>query len=262
MDHLTRWIDRSASFRISALDASQSSHLLAILHDVVGDHATGLAQAVSGALLLASDLKSGQTISLQMEVLDRIYYADATAEGLVRAKSAARGATSEVALAKVRRLGEGGVHYQSIAEAPARTVQAILQAFMDQSEQLPSWLDLPVELGASGLPDKVRGAWLRGFPTTALDQLTALDASWKARGAVWDPAAIGTGLSVDTWDVLARSEIVVFCPCTRERALTALVALGAESALDAKAKGEQLEVVCDFCRSAYSFEPDEVLLAV
>lgn len=262
MDHLTRWIDRSASFRISSLDASQSCHLLAILHDVAAEHAVGLAQAVSGALLLASDLKSGQTISLQMEVLDRVYYADATAEGLVRAKSAARGVASEVALAKVRRLGEGGVHYQSVAEAPARTVQAILQAFMDQSEQLPSWLDLPVELGASGLPDKVRGAWLRGFPTTDKNALTGLAASWKARETDWDPAAIGVGLGVDSWDVLARSEIVVFCPCTRERALTALVALGAESALDAKAKGEQLEVVCDFCRNAYSFDPVEVLAAI
>lgn len=262
MDHLTRWIDRSASFRISSLDASQSSHLLAILHDVEGDHAIGLSQAVSGALLLASDLKSGQTISMQLEVLDRIYYADATAEGLVRAKSAPREAASEVALAKVRRLGEGGVHYQSVAEAPTDTVQGILQAFVDQSEQLPSWLDLPVRLGASGLPDRVRGAWLRGFPSTAQDQLKALAASWKARETDWDPAAIGAGLCVDAWDVLARSEIVVFCPCTRERALTALVALGAEGALDAKAKGEQLEVVCDFCRSAYSFGPDEVLAAL
>lgn len=211
---------------------------------------------------MASDLKSGQTISLQLEVGDRIYYADATSEGLVRAKSAPRTMESPLALAKVRRLGEGGVLYQSVAEAPADTVQEILQSFADQSEQQPTWLDLPVELGGDGLPAKVRGAWLRGFPTTPLDSLTALASSWQARGGAWEAASVGSGISVDAWDVLARHEIVVYCPCTRERALKALVALGAESTLDAKAKGENLEVVCDFCRNAYSFDPDEVLAAL
>ncbi|HNY30301.1 MAG TPA: Hsp33 family molecular chaperone HslO [Fibrobacteria bacterium] len=262
MDHLTRWIDRSASFRISSLDGSESCRILAIVHDLDGEGARGIAQAVSGALLLASDLKSGQTISLQMEVGNRIYHADATADGLVRAKVSERGDDSSTGLAKVRRLGEGGVLYQSVAEAHASTVQEMLQAFLDQSEQQPTWLDLPVELDAQGLPIRVRGAWLRGFPATPRKALAELAASWKRRCGPWDASSPGTGLCVEGWDALERHEIVVFCPCSRERALRALVALGAEGALEAKAKGEPLEVVCDFCRSAYSFDPNEVLSVI
>jgi molecular chaperone Hsp33 len=258
MDLLTTWIDRSALLRIAAVDATRTARSLCMLHDLEGPQAKQFSQILAGALVLASELKELQTLSLQVDLGESSYHVDATAAGLVRAMATSRSHPSTSARVHARRLGTGGVSYESVVQVMSLDVDSVLEAYMRQSEQQVCRVHTLVELDAEKLPSRVRGAWLRGFPGTPNDLLESLFHGWEERKSVWNAASPWVGLPLGPWDALGSKEVQAFCPCDRERAFGALVALGPEAIEEARTKGEEMEVVCDFCRTRYAFKPDEV----
>jgi len=255
-DELTRWLDRGASLRVVVADALNTARGICLLHDLQGNDARDLSHALVGVLLLASDLKSSETFSVQIEIDERVFHVDATPEGLVRAMVTPRAHGASVARMAVRRFGQNGILYQSVVDIPSLSVEAVLDGYVSQSEQLPVRVDLRCELDAQGLPETAHGALVRGFPATPRDILSNLFAAWERRG-VWKPDAPCGDLDEHVWDRLSRQAIRHHCPCSRERALVSIRALGEEHLRDAAEKGETMEVICDFCRSAYVFAPEE-----
>jgi molecular chaperone Hsp33 len=258
MDHLTRWIDRSASLRISAVDASATARSLCLVHGLSGPSAVELSEMVAGTLLLAADQRAFHTLSLQLDLGSASQHVDATAEGLVRAMATSRQRPSVPARLQARRLGPEGQIYHSVVESAAVAVGPILEDYLHQSEQQRSRLDLETDLDERGIPLRVRGALLRDFPKTPPELLERLFSEWAARGGTWEAASPGDGLSTGPWDKLGEVEVRAHCPCSRERALGALVSLGPEALEKAKAAGKDQEVVCDFCRTRYVFSPEEI----
>jgi len=59
-------------------------------------------------------------------------------------------------------------------------------------------------------------------------------------------------------DVREDKEVVFFCPCTRERARDALVALGPAEMDRMAGEGKDATVRCAFCRSAYVVPHEEL----
>lgn len=258
MDLLTRWIDRSATVRVALLEATYLARSLCVLHDLQGSRAAGFCQSLSGALLLATDLKPGLTLSLHAEVGTDVFHADATPQGLVRGMWAPRRHESTGAQVTVRRMGQSGMLYQSVVNSLGSEPAAAFQDFVMHSEQQASALEMRIDLDEAGLPSKVSAAWARGFPDTSPDQLEAHLQSWRKRTA-FDPEHPALADREVAWDLLGREEIVHHCPCARERALSALVALGKESAMESMEKGDPFEVTCEFCKSVYDFDPSEVM---
>lgn len=257
-DSLTRWLDREATLRIMAIEATTLGRGLCLLHDLEGDAATEFSQALVGGLLWASDLKAGQTLSLQIELGTRTLHVDATPVGLVRGMVTQRTHESPIARVTIRRFGSAGILYQSVVDTPARTVAEALQGHSRQSDQQDVMADLRCELDAQGLPRRAYGALLRDFPSTPAGGLATLVSQWNARGD-WAPQSPCSGLDQKTWDRLSHQEIHHHCPCSRERALNSIRALGDAALRQAAEAGETMEVVCDFCRSTYTFEAVEFL---
>jgi molecular chaperone Hsp33 len=258
MDLLTRWIDRTASLRISAVDASATARSLCLLHGLSGRSAVEFSEMVVGTLLLAADQRAFHTLSLQLDLGSASQHVDSTPEGLVRAMATSRLEPSVPARLQARRMGPEGLIYQSVVESTKGTVGPILEDYLHQSEQQRSRLDLETDLDEQGVPVRARGALLRDFPKTSPDLLERLFSDWSARGSSWEAASPGEGLSTGPWDKLGDVQVRAHCPCSRERALGALASLGPQAAEEAKAAGKDQEVVCDFCRTRYVFSPDEV----
>jgi len=258
IDLLTTWLDREATLRVVALEATTTCRALCILHDLDGDAARDLSEAVAGGLLWASDLKASQTLSLQIELGFRTFHVDATATGLVRAMATTRSHESPIARVVVRRMGLHGLLYQSVVDIPSRDIAAILGGHSRQSDQQEVHADLRCQLDSQGLPGRVQGALLRGFPSTPAGALAGLVGAWKQRGP-WGLENPCADLGERTWDRLSSQEIHHHCPCSRDRALGSIRALGHDALLEAAAKGESMEVVCDFCRSVHSFGSEEFL---
>ena len=262
MDFLTRWIDRSATLRIASLDATRACRTICLLHDLEGEPARGFSQALCGALLMASDFKNFETFSLQLEISETTYHVDATPEGLVRGLVAPRSHASTASHIQGRRFGQKGLIYQSIVDALVQEVGPALAAYVRQSDQQESHMDLVVDLDEGGLPSVAKGAWLRGFPDTKPQDLVQFIADWTGRGSAWDPAKPWADLPQALWDSLATLEPKAFCPCSEERALGALSVLGRETIEEAQREGKELEVVCDYCHSSYSLAAQTVLDAM
>lgn len=259
MDLLTTWIDRSAKLRIAAVDATGTARTLCILHDLEGPDAEKFSRVLAATLVLASELKAPQTLSLQVDLGESSCHVDATPAGLVRAMSTSRSHPSTSARVRARRLGPEGVAYESVVQVLGLDVDAVLEAYMRRSEQQVCRVETSVELDARKLPGRVRGAWLRGFPDTPSDLLESLFQGWQERKSAWNAASPWMGLPLGPWDALGSQEVQAFCPCDRERAFGALAALGPEAIEAARAKGEEMEVVCDFCRKRYTFAPEELI---
>lgn len=262
MDLLTRWIDRSATLRIAALDATRACRTICLLHDLDGEAARIFSQSLCGALLLASDLKAYQTYSIQLDLGESTHHVDATPEGLVRGLVVARSHPATSARIQGRRFGQKGLLYQSVVDAMAASVGEALEAFVLQSDQQTSHMDLQVEMGPEGLPSLAKGAWLRGFPDTKPEALSQFLSDGSTRDKNWLPAAPWTGLSGGPWDSLATLEPKAFCPCSEERAVGALKTLGREELEKARELGQELEIVCDYCHSRYGVAAQTVLDAI
>lgn len=262
MDLLTRWIDRSATLRIAALDATRACRTICLLHELDGEAARVFSQALCGALLLASDLKAYQTCSIQLDLGEWTHHVDATPEGLVRGLVVPRAHPATSARIQERRFGQQGLLYQSVVDAMAATVPDALGAYLLQSDQQTSHLDLQVEMGPEGLPSLAKGAWLRGFPDTKPDALHQFLSNGSTRDRNWLPAAPWTGLSGGPWDSLATLEPKAFCPCSEEKAIGALKTLGREELEKAHEQGQELEIVCDYCHSRYGVAAKTVLGAL
>jgi molecular chaperone Hsp33 len=255
-DTLSRWLDRSATLRVAAVDVGGVARALGALHGLDGAESATLGELLAGALLLASDLKSAQTLSLQLELGERVFHVDSTPEGLVRAMVTIRSHGSSVSRLAVRRFGHSGLLYQSVVDIPASSVAKVLEGFVVQSEQQVVRFDLVSARGDDGEPSSAFGALVRGFPTTDPRELDELFSSWARRGS-WTPSEPCAGLDGRTWDRLSTQEIQHYCPCSRDRARVSVRALGPDVLADAAEKGEPIEVVCDFCRSVYTFGVDE-----
>lgn len=262
MDLLTRWIDRSATLRIAGLDATRACRTICLLHDLDGEPAQRFSQTICGALLLASDLKAYQTYSIQLDLGESTYHVDATPEGLVRGLVAPRTHPATSARIQGRRFGQKGLIYQSVVDAMADGVAQALEAFVLQSDQQSSHMDLQVEMGPEGLPGLAKGAWLRGFPDTKPEAFRQFLSSGSSRDKNWLPASPWTGLSGGPWDSLATLEPKAFCPCSEERAVGALKSLGREELEKAHAENQELEIVCDYCHSRYGVAAKTVLDAL
>ena len=58
--------------------------------------------------------------------------------------------------------------------------------------------------------------------------------------------------------ILERKPIEYKCYCTRERVLEAVSGIGGEELDDIRAKGEPVEVTCQFCDVVYEINPEEI----
>ena len=262
MDLLTRWIDRSATRRIVAVDATRACRTICLLHDLDGEAARRFSEALCGALLLASDLKAYQTFSLQLDLAETTFHVDATPEGLVRGLVVPRAHVATAAHIQGRRFGQQGLIYQSHADAMASTASEALEAFVRQSDQQESRMDLQVDMSPEGLPSLAKGAWLRGFPDTKPEVLQQFLSEGRTRDKGWLPASPWAGLSGGPWDSLTTLEPHAFCPCSEEKAVGALKSLGREELEQAHEQGQELEIVCDYCHSRYGVAAKTVLDAL
>jgi molecular chaperone Hsp33 len=102
-----------------------------------------------------------------------------------------------------------------------------------------------------------------GAPETVLDTLEQnIDDTGAVTGVLKDfdieelIARVLKGFDVQ---ILEKRPIEYKCYCTRERVLGALSSIGSGELEDMEAKGEPVEVTCQFCDVVYHVEPQEIL---
>lgn len=230
-----------------------------------------LGQALAASALLTGHIKVDGRLSLMLRSPGelRTLFAECTAAGSVR--GIVRLADGADAPRQLNQLGEGAMlamtienpgldprepqRYQSLVNLDAQTLEAALEDYFRQSEQLPTRLLLTADSnGIAGLMlQKLPGdegdqdGWNRAcalFDTLGHAELASTEASTLLHRLFHEEAV----------ELVGEKPLGFACSCSQERVAGMLQSLGHDEALEAaKANGGEVEVRCEFCAREYHF---------
>lgn len=157
--------------------------------------------------------------------------------------------------------GQGRNRYQSIVTISGDTVTDVLQAYLSQSEQLPTRLWL-----GSGA-DHVAGMLLQRMPGGAQE---GEDEDWNRVSQLAETITPAELTRLSNQEMLYRlfheerlrlfepQPVRFYCSCTRERVADMLRSLGEQELQQILAEQGEIAVNCQFCNQLYSFDKVDV----
>ncbi len=238
-----------------------------------------LGEAVVASLLLAATIKFEGVLSLQLQGDGPMHLllAQCTSglgvRGLARYREGA-GAAHQIHeligngnLTVTLETDEGTQRYQGIVPIEGERLADSLQAYFQNSEQLPTrlWLHADVQ-GASGMLLQK----LPGSATLPAADAAAIEDAWQRVQLIADtltPVELRTLADAeilhrlfneDDLRLFEPSPLYFRCRCSRERVAGMLQGLGEAETRSVIAERGKVEVHCDFCNRAYIFDAVDV----
>jgi molecular chaperone Hsp33 len=237
-----------------------------------------LGETVAAALLLAATIKFDGVLSLQLQGEGPVHLMLAQCTSGLGVRGLARFSQDEQSRRIFDLMGTGNLtvtlenedgsqRYQGVVPLSENRLADSLQEYFEKSEQLPTRLWLQADAhGASGmllqrLPDpksatgesaeSVDDAWRRvqliGETLTPLELRTLTDTQILHRL-----------FNEDDLRVFEPQPVYFRCRCSRERVTAMLQGLGEAETRGVLAERGEVEVRCDFCNRAYSFDAVDV----
>ena len=243
-----------------------------------------LGEAVVASLLLAATIKFEGVLSLQLQGDGPMHLllAQCTSglgvRGLARyrdlgghPKSSVRDLIGEGNLTVTLETDDGAQRYQGIVPIEGERLAESLQAYFQNSEQLPTRLWLHADAtGASGmLLQKLPGNGSLTAAETAAET-AAIDDAWRRVQLIGDtltPEELRTLadteilhrlFSEDDLRLFEPSPVYFRCRCSRERVAGMLQGLGEKETRSVIEERGKVEVHCDFCNRSYVFDAVDV----
>ena len=282
-DHLVRAGNREV--RVFAAVTTELVREGTRRHDCGPLAAAALGRVMTGALLLAANLKNDEALTLCFDgdgPLGKIV-ADATPSGFVRGYVEHPYVELPLAAPGKLAVGEGvgrgiikltrftGLKDPVVGSAQIKDGEIAndLTHYLYQSEQTPSGVGLGVLADHDGV--KAAGGFVvQPLPSASEATLTRLEQNLSQIQSV--SSMVEDGLTAE--DIIARlldglpltfgsdSKVAFRCQCSRGRIADTLIGLGKETLATLLADG-QAEVVCHFCNEKYRFTANElkILLA-
>ena len=181
------------------------------------------------------------------------------------------GAVGKGTLTVIRDLGLKEPYVGSVQLATGE-IGDDLTLYYSTSEQTPASVGLGVLLSRDNVVEQAGGFMIQLMPDTPDEVIDQLEANISGVKSVTNLLKDGltpedilhqllAGLDVE---ILDRCEPALSCNCSRDRMARALISLGKKELNSLIEEGEPVELVCQFCKSAYTFTVDDLkeMLAV
>jgi molecular chaperone Hsp33 len=237
---------------------------------------TVLGEAAAASVLLAATIKFEGVLSLQLAGQGPLNLLLAQCTGGLGVRALAR-YKEGIAGGNFAELSGGGSltvtmetddhaqRYQGIVPMQGERLADCLGVYFETSEQLPTRLWLAAnDRGASGMIlQRLPGA------TERIDS-TQLDDAWRRVQLIGDTLQADELRTLSDREILRRlfheddlrlfepSPVYFRCRCSRERVVNMLQSLGEAECRSILAERGNVEVRCDFCNRAYSFDAVDV----
>ena len=239
-----------------------------------------LGEAVVASLLLAATIKFEGVLSLQLQGDGPMHLllvqctSGLGVRGLARYRDLGANGSRKISdlsgdgnLTVTLETDDGAQRYQGIVPIEGERLADSLQAYFQNSEQLPTRLWLHADaLGASGmLLQKLPGA--AALPSA---DAAALEDAWARVQLIGDTLTKEELRTLADAEILHRlfneddlrlfepSPVYFRCRCSRERVAGMLQGLGEVETRSVVAERGQVDVHCDFCNRAYVFDAVDV----
>lgn len=252
------------------------------LHNTSPTASAALGRALTGGALMAALLKRDQGLALKIEgdgPLGRIVV-EADRGGSIRgfvgnpgADLPPRNGKLDVSgivgktgfLTVIKDLG-GKENYQGIVSLRSGEIAQDLAYYFAESEQIPSALGLGVFVEPNGVVSAAGGFLIQSFPPadealveTLMNRLASLPPVTQILREGGTPetllAEIFSGIPHYT---LEHSKLHLACSCSQRRLERVVVSLGRREIAALVAEHGDIEITCEFCRTAYRFEKGEL----
>lgn len=243
------------------------------IHQLTGAGADVFAEALTGGVLLGSTLKNPD------DLVTMTIRGDGPLGGLTVTADSAGGVKGYVYNEDVETapgedvLGAGSFTvskdiglkepYTGQMALVSENIGADLTAYFNESEQTASVCETAAN-SKDGILTRAGGFLIQLLPDAPEDVIAALARALETAPPVPELLALKTpeamlkallpGLDSE---ILEVRPVRFHCGCSRARVESALIALGARELESAAASGDT-EVVCDFCKTAYTFTPEDL----
>ncbi len=285
-DHLVRTLNPEKTVRAVAAVTTDLCRHAAQIHELVGPAAEALCRLLTASGLMATLTKGRERVivAIQGDGPLASLEADADAEGNIRGyahwlrdMSHPEGASPHADLSVPGLVGQAGSLvvirdlglkelYQGVAELKSGEVDEDLEGYLNQSEQLPSFLRCRALLDERGEILAAGGLLLQSMPggqehldriRTELSEEPLMEflksrppeelSAIELANTLWE-----TDLQVGEWRTLR-----FHCHCSRQSAREALSTLPSQDLRELIEEG-RAEVTCHYCRRVWEFDPDEL----
>jgi molecular chaperone Hsp33 len=283
-DYLIRHMSREAGVRVLACTTARLINVAAQRHQTAPGTTTALGYTLTGGVLLGGLLKVQQRLALKFEsdagLLQKIVV-EGNSYGAIRGYAfppdADRLANSELlpegAYDVAGLLGDRGTLtvvvdlrvkelYESVVPFAAGNIVDDLNYYLNQSEQIPSFISISLQLNNQGTVSEAAGILIQALPPHNEVMVNEL----ADRLQEMPPLAVllAGGLALESvveelmrgydHQFLEKRPLAFRCDCSRERTLKALISLGREEIEELMRNEGQAEVECQFCREKYVFD--------
>lgn len=280
MDQIVKGLIKNENVIVAAAVCTEVVDYARKIHDTWPTSTAALGRVITAAVLLASTLKDGQRVMIQIKGDGPIQEVVAESDWLYRVRGyikrphiymGLKGQKIDVG----RALGKGFLnvirdlglreYYQSSVALQTGEIATDLAYYLNVSEQIPSAVSLGVFVDTDNSVKAAGGFMIQTLPETKPEIIDFLErklsdvqpaSSMILQGM--EPLQMleeAVGLPIE---VLQKREITYYCPCSKERVLNAIVTLGKEEIQDMINKGETLDIECYFCKRKYQVKVAEL----
>lgn len=280
-DYLIRSLAREAGILGIVGVSTEVSREAARRHGATPIAAAALAVATTGGILLGALLKVQQRVALKVQANGPLEKLVVEADAYGRARSyvaqpdvpwplpigpddVAQAIGSEGVLTVVKDLRLKHL-YESVMVLQSGHLDRELTHYLNQSEQVPSVVEIGVHLDGLGRLAKAGGLLFQRLPGAAPNALDALSERLEDLPPLETLLADGhtpeeilaMAYGPVEYTVLQHQPLEFRCTCSRERSRQALLTLHPDELLDLLRQGEAV-VDCHFCHERYVFGAEEL----
>lgn len=279
-DRIIKGITRDRNFKISVVKTTDvvktacKKHGLSLLNTVL------LGRALTGAMLMASELKGEERIQLRLEGNGPVglLVAEANSVGEIRGYSQHPDAELDYSKGD-QEIGNGlGIGLMTFSktlynEARPRnsTIELVkgnvtedLAHYMVQSEQIPSAVMLDVGIDTNGKVSEAGGIFIQKLPDAPEGKIVELQENLKSLDTISSLLKkdyyIDDIMEMATHPLevkeLTRYPVDFFCRCTKKRFKNALAMVSFDDLKEMEDEGQEL--VCHYCNEHYMISKQEI----
>lgn len=285
MSKIYRYCSNDFTVRIAAVDTTEVVLEMQKLQNTLPIATVGVGKAMTGALLMAAQLKEKQQVGLLFRGNGSIksIYAEADYEGNVRAFTPHpqyEPANYDKGLSVAEALGTGTLsvaRHQPFQKQPFHGTVSLVSGeiaediahYLHQSHQIRSVVALGIYLDEYGKCKKSGGVIIEIMPGVEEKVVAAVEANAAIMKPSVSKILMEGGkpfdlvepfmLGVPFTELDHPHEAKYNCPCNNERVKGALEILGMAELQDIIDKNEDQEVICQMCGKPYMISVEEVL---
>lgn len=272
-DQLLRFLFRERDVRGEVVKVSASLDTMLAGHNYPQPVKQLLAELVAATSLLTATLKFEGQIAVQLQGDGPVRFIAVNGNdqqqfrGVARLQKEVQGDSFAELVGKgyllVTITPKQGERYQGIIPLVDDSLTATLEAYFNQSEQLPTRLYLHTEIGAEHC--HAAGLLLQVLPVDAEKsredfahiEMLADTLTREELLKLPPEESLYRLFHQEVVELFPAQQVQFVCGCSKEKSASAIVSLGAEAIDEYIAEGK-LDISCEYCNTQYRFDASEL----